>query len=920
MLLTPGTRLGPYEILSPLGAGGMGEVYRAKDTRLGRDVAVKVLPTHLSDQPEVRARFEREAKTVSSLNHPNICALYDVGKEGDIDYLVLELIEGDTLDAKLTRGPLPAPEALRLGAQIADALDRAHRAGVVHRDLKPGNVMLTRGGAKLMDFGLARATGLGGAGGGSSSVTLAQSPTIGRALTAEGTILGTFQYMAPEQLEGKEADARSDIWALGCVLYEMFTGRRAFEGRSQASLIAAILEREPVPVGETPSGSGVAPGSGASTIQSAPPHGIERLIRNCLTKDPEERIQTAHDVKLQLQGIAEGAGYSTSGMPISGASSAADLRAAAASAAPARAGVPLPLVAALGVVAVASLAGLGWFALRPQSPPIPPIRFRVDPPPGTTQAYWPRISPDGRYLLMQGDDSTGTTRAYVRPVDQTEAVPIPGTEGLQRAYWSPDSKEVVFMDGEELKRVPIAGGAPVVLQSVPNGADLSWGAKGMILIDGNLTDSLRVVAAGGGDIKPAAHIDRSADETGNAWPYFLPDGERFLFIGTRPDMPNGGNIRLGRLGSLDSKLLGKSDGRVEYAAGGWILFLRGTTLVAQKLDVGAGKLVGEPIRVADDLRIGGAQGHFSASHNGLLAFALNPGAVERMLHAADRRGTMDPIPIMQGSIDNTRLSPEGRRLLYQRSAGITGVGEIYVYDLDRHTDTRLTFSGETARDAQWSPDGHRFAFQQRMSPGTWTLRIGSADGLGVQDSIPYPVGNTLHLWQWPQDDSTLIVFTEQGRIAAVPLTGAARQPHALIDSTLRAYQGRISPDGRWLTFASGTPPNVHVYVHSLKGAPGRWQISTTSGFHPEWTRNGRELVYETVDGMLMGVDVEGDAGFRAGIPHPLFRLPMGSPSVGAKSWTASADGERFFLLAPPRNTTVAKLEVVTDFNSLVSRK
>src|SRR5690349_2062652 len=295
MLLEPGTRLGPYEILSPLGAGGMGEVYRAKDTRLGRDVAVKVLPEHLSAQPEVRARFEREAKTVSSLNHPNICALYDVGREGEIDFLVLELVDGETLEARLARGRVPTAEALRLGAQIADALDRAHRAGVIHRDLKPSNVMLTKAGAKLMDFGLARATGMAGPAGpsGATMGVLTQSPSVARALTAEGTLLGTFQYMSPEQLEGKEADARSDIWALGCVLYELFTGRRAFEGRSQASLIAAILDRDPAPIGEPPSGAPPVASAGGIT----PPSGIERLVRNCLAKDPEERIQTAHDVK-----------------------------------------------------------------------------------------------------------------------------------------------------------------------------------------------------------------------------------------------------------------------------------------------------------------------------------------------------------------------------------------------------------------------------------------------------------------------------------------------------------------------------------------------------------------------------------------------------------------------------------------------
>jgi hypothetical protein len=914
MLLTPGTRLGPYEILSPLGAGGMGEVYRAKDTRLGRDVAVKVLPTHLSDQPEIRARFEREAKTVSSLNHPHICMLFDVGKEADVDYLVMELIEGDTLEARLARGPLAPPEALRLGAQIADALDRAHRAGVVHRDLKPGNVMLTRSGAKLMDFGLARATGLGsGPPPGSSFVTVPHSPTMGRALTAEGTILGTFQYMAPEQLEGNEADARSDIWALGCVLYEMFTGRRAFEGRSQASLIAAILEREPAPVGERPSDAGVPAGS---TARTAPPHGIERLIRNCLAKDPEERIQTAHDVKLQLQGIAETAGLSTTGMAASGAHSTAGA-AAVHGAARAR-GVPVPVAAALGAALVLALGAAGWLALRPPPPGPPMLRFRVEPPPGTIEAFWPRISPDGRYLLIQTVDSLNAVRAWVRPMDQVDAVPIPGSDGLNRAYWAPDSREVVFMDGDDLKRVPIAGGAPVVLQKIPGGADLSWGSKGMILIDGGANDSLRVVPAGGGDIRPATRIDRAADEIGGAWPKFLPDGERFLFIGTRSDMGNGGNIRLGRLGSLDSKLLGRSDGRVEYAPGDWILFLRGTTLVAQKLDVGAGKLVGEPIRLADDLRIGGGNGHFSISTGGVLAIAYNTAGIERTLFAADRAGTMGRETLLQGPIFGVRVAPEGRRLLYQRS-GPAGLGESYVFDLDRRTDTRLTFTGDAVRNAQWSPDGRRFAFQGRIAPGLWTMRFGSADGLGVQDSIPYPRGNPIHLWQWSGADSTLITFTDGGRMTALPLAGSSRVPRVIGDSTLVSVHGRVSPDGRWLAYAGGTLPNVNVYVQSLRGEPGRWQISTRSGIHPEWTRGGRELLFETLDGKLMAVDIDATTGFQPGIPVELFNLPMRS-AFAQCSWAVTADGNRFYLLVPPRNAAVAKLEVITDFARLVGGK
>src|SRR5690349_4781922 len=452
MPLAAGDRLGPYEIVAPLGQGGMGEVYRARDTRLGREVAIKVLPQHLSEQPEVRARFEREARAVSSLNHPNICTLHDVGREGDVDYLVLELVDGETLEQRLARGRVPTAEALRLGAQIADALDRAHRAGVIHRDLKPANVMLTRGGAKLMDFGLARATaGPGGLAG--DAATLTQSPTMARSLTAEGTLVGTFQYMAPEQLEGREADARSDIWALGCVLYELFAGRRAFEGRSQASLIAAILEREPPPVGEPPSG---APPPAMSASRPVPPHGIERLIRNCLAKDPEERVQTAHDVKLQLRGIAEGAGLELSGVaPGTSTLAAAGGTAGALAETRSRAARAARIAwAGGGLVAVTGAALVAW--LWPAAHrTVPVYRFQLPPIPGSVDASWPRVSPDGKALLLMLTDSTGTASAAVRRLDQVEVHVIPGTQGLLRPYWSPDGKEIGFIANNQLQRVAL---------------------------------------------------------------------------------------------------------------------------------------------------------------------------------------------------------------------------------------------------------------------------------------------------------------------------------------------------------------------------------------------------------------------------------------------------------------------------------
>jgi len=906
MSIQPGARLGPFEITSLLGAGGMGEVFRARDTRLGRDVAIKVLPAHLSAQPEVRARFEREAKTVSGLNHPNICTLYDVGREGDIDYLVMELIEGETLADRLRLGPLPIADVLRFGTQVADALDRAHRAGVTHRDLKPGNVMITRAGAKLMDFGLARVTGLAGTAGSSGSAALTQSPTVAHPLTAEGTIVGTFQYMSPEQLEGREADARSDIWALGCVLYEMITGRRAFEGRSQAGLIAAILEREPAGIGEPPSSSGLATGGR--------PPGLDRLIRNCLTKDPEERIQTAHDIRLQLQGIAENVGLV--------ATSVVSAPAPVISHVHARSGA-LRLAWGIALVALLSTVGsVAWLYPRTRVPSPPSFRFRVAAIPNTVDTYWPRVSPDGKYLILQGTDSTGTKRAYVGQMNQIDAHPVPGTEGLQRAYWSFDSREVVFVAEGKIQRLALSGGSPFTVAAAPGGADLSWGSKGQILMDGQFTDSLRVVPAGGGDLKPASRIDRAAGEVGTAWPCFLPDGEHFLFIGNLAANNAGvGNIRLGRIGTLDSKLLGRSDGRVEYAPGGWVLFLRGPTLLAQKLDLDQAKLTGEPITLAENIRVGSAAGHFSISQTGVLAFSRQDEGNNLVLRAADRTGAITGPSLAVGTLINPKPSPDGHRLLYQVAGRSGTTGEIHVLDLDRATDTRLTFTGDRAVMPEWSPDGRRFAYVVRRTDGD-RLHIGAADGLGSQDSIQVPARlGGISLYQWSTADSRLLFSSATFNGFAVASEGPNRTPQPLPDSTLFLAQQQVSPDGKWLAYATGTSAtNVNVYVQSLQGPPGRWQISNKNAVRPRWTKGGREIIYEGVDGRLMAVDIDTQNGFHAGTPHALFALPKASSGIDQASWWCDADGERFYVVVPPKTRQAVIVEVVTAFNELVSRK
>ena len=434
MALAAGARLGPYEIVAPLGAGGMGEVYLARDTRLAREVAIKVLSPHLAAAPDARTRFEREARAVSSLNHPHICALYDVGRESGVDFLVLERIEGETVAARLTRGPLPADQLLRLGIQIADALDRAHRSGLVHRDLKPGNVMIAKSGAKLMDFGLALPTALPDSVG-DRSMAPTMSPSEAQPVTAKGTVVGTFQYMAPELLEGKEADARSDLWAFGCVLYEMATAKRAFEGKSQASLISAIMSSEPPPV---------------SRLAPLAPPALDRLVLACLAKDRDERIQSAHDVKLQLQWIAEG-------------DEPASARAAARPGWRTKAG----LIGA--AVALVGLSILGTLGLHRSSGDRDPVRFLMGIPPGQLSMGGPRVSPDGRMVAFVASDSSGESRIWLRPMGSLDSRPIPGTENAEPPFWSPDHKSVAFVVNGKLHRVAIAGGDVSTLADVGDG-------------------------------------------------------------------------------------------------------------------------------------------------------------------------------------------------------------------------------------------------------------------------------------------------------------------------------------------------------------------------------------------------------------------------------------------------------------------
>jgi Tol biopolymer transport system component len=884
MPLTIGAHLGPYEILAPLGAGGMGEVYRARDSRLGRDVAIKVLPEHHAASPEVRARFEREARAVSSLNHPNICSLFDVGSQDGTDYLVMEMLEGETLAHRLERGALPAAELLRIGMQISDALDKAHRAGLVHRDLKPGNVMLTKTGAKLLDFGLARAVSAPGGAGSATSL-----PTMTRPLTAEGSLVGTFQYMSPEQLEGKEADARSDLWALGLTLYEMATGRRAFEGASTASLIGSIMRDQPRPMSE---------------LQPLAPPALDRVVRQCLAKDPDERIQSAHDVMLQLQWVAEGGS---------------------------QAGVPAPVAArrrgrealAWTVAGVAALAALTLGAVlvlrRPAAPRV--TRHVIGLPREATNMGWPRLSPDGRMLAFVAADSSGTPRIWIRRLDMLEAHPLAGTEDAGRPYWSPDSKYLAYAAGDKLRKIAVEGGPSITIGDTPHGYDGTWGAKDVILFDGADADSIRGISATGGVLKPMTRLDRSKGERSHAWPSFLPDGRHFLFV-TNPNIQAQSMIKLGTLGSFEAKTLGKTDGRVEYAAPGYLVFMIEGTLMAQRFDPGSLSTRGEPFPLVENVSIGAGSGNFTTSADGTLAYRVEQATVKSQLlwFGRDGRPLGDAGP--PGAYRDLALSSDETRLAISVVDARTNKEDIWIRDLARGTTSRLTFETGDEIYPTWAPDGKRLAFASDQSGAGMYTYIRDASGVGATDSLPRSEGSERPR-DWSRDGRTLVteylVGSTSWDLWAYDLAGD-RKRTAVVQSAFPDRRARLSPDGRWLAYNSPESGRQEVYVIGFPGGGGKWQVSINGGQNPCWRADGQEIFYRAPDLAIMAVPVKTSPTFEAGEPKALFRSPIVEDGYSGYRWTARADGQRFLLNVPLGNTTGAEFVVVTGWASELQKR
>ena len=890
MALSAGTRLGPYEILSPLGAGGMGEVYRAHDTRLDRTVAIKVLPEALAADSQFRERFDREAKAISQLNHPHICTLYDIGSQDGTDFLVMEYLDGETLADKLAKGPLPLDQALRYAIEIADALDKAHRTGITHRDLKPGNIMLTRTGTKLLDFGLAKTDVPAMAG-----TSLSMLPTTPPSLTARGTILGTFQYMAPEQIEGEQADARTDLFAFGVVLYEMLTGKKAFAGKTQASLFGAILKEEPPPI---------------STIDPLTPPLLDRVVKKCLAKDPDNRWQTAHDLLDGLRWVAEGAHDLVAAAPAAGRAT--------------RERVAWTVVAVLAAAAIA----LGIPYLRSASSDVHPIRFSVSLPENArlNTNTVPVVSPDGRRVAFIANRVGGEALLWVRALDALEAQPLPGTENALVPFWSPDSRTLGFFAAGKLKTIDAAGGSVQSLCDAIDGRGGTWNRDGVIVFAPDATGGLFRVPAAGGQPTPVTTPDVTRSETAHRLPAFLPDARHFLFSASPSN-----TIWLGSLDSKETTRLLNADSQAQYAAPGYLLFGRQGTLFAQPFDAGRATLTGDAVPIAEQLAFGASVNYlgFSVSDSGVLAYRSGTPNTRTQLTWFDRTGkTLGPTA-QPGLYRNPTLSPDGTRVAVEATDPQSRTEDIWVVELARGVTSRFTFDPGNDIYPVWSPDGSRLMFGSDRESDVFNLYQKRADGVGSEQQVLKSPAEMVPN-SWSPDGRALVYRTRPGgssgvfNLGILPLVGD-RKPHLFEASRAVQVTGQVSPDGRWLAYHSLESGRYEVYVQSFPApGAGKWQISKDGGANSRWRGDGRELFYYALDGRLMAVLIAGSTGLEVGAAIPLFEARMlnGPVPLGGfkQQYDVTRDGQRFLLTVPLEETAASPITVVLNWTAALEKK
>ena len=848
----------------------MGEVYRAVDTRLDRSVAVKILPADYAGNAQLRLRFEREAKLISSLSHPHICTLHDVGETDGVSYLVMELLEGETLADRIARGPLPVAEVLSIGTQIASALDRAHRQGIVHRDLKPGNIMLTKTGVKLLDFGLAKS--------GALAFTSAHDATQHKPLTSEGTILGTFQYMAPEQLEGAEADPRSDIFAFGAVLYEMATGRRAFEGKTRTSLIAAIVQGQPAPI---------------SQIQPLTPRALERLIAACLAKDPDDRIQSAHDVLLQLRWITEGSAESEA--------------------------VTTPRKRSRAVwiavlLATALVAGLAGWALRREKP-WPSYAFTI---PTVSPSYRyigvVMVSPDGKRIAFRAADADGVVHLWVQSLDSFEVRKLEATRFANLVCWSADGKSIVFSTSGGLARISAEGGAAQPLASSITAASGDMNPDGVLLVATAESPIIRVDPATG-QRRPITKLDPRHQEFTHLAPRFLPDGKRFLFV-ARTSAPVEGAVKMrlyaGSIEEAETTYIGDVTSTVSYAEPGYLLFLAEGALMARPFDAKALRFTGEPRVIMDEVAGNVTSGVFSVSRNGVLV--ARPPRLQYTIRRVDATGKVEAQPIgTPNAMGNVRVSPDGERVAVALADIRKGTFDIWAYGLRRATQERLVVHAAHDQSPVWARDGSEVFFSSDRE-GYPDVYAAAGDGSGTVRHVIRGPGTQNPGDVSPDGKHLIYTSTMSGRFAGADLFTAT-----IADGQARPFaagprsQGdpRFSPDGRLVAYLSDETGRVEAYVRPYPG-PGRArQISTQGAERPAlWSRDGKTLYFATIT-RVFRVAIDPATGEPLGEPQLMFELPY---EMG--NWDVAPDGT-FVMALATEERNAPPLRVVTDWQRLL---
>ncbi|HTY42095.1 MAG TPA: protein kinase [Thermoanaerobaculia bacterium] len=882
MTLAAGSRLGPYEIVSPLGAGGMGEVYRARDTRLARDVAVKVLPSDRVSTPEARERFEREARTISQLSHPNVCVLHDVGREGNAEYLVMELLEGESLADRLARGPLALEQALRFAAEIAAALDAAHRKGIVHRDLKPGNVMVTKSGVKLLDFGLARDFARP-----SASNGLTEAPTVARDLTAEGSIVGTVAYMAPEQLEGRPADARTDLFALGAVLYEMLTGRKAFVGASQAALISAILTSEPPPL---------------SAVQPVTPPELDRLVRTCLAKDPADRWQSAHDVELQLRAIG-GSGATAAVAPVRPR---------------VRRGSLVPwAIAALGVVVAAVALVRGRRAPIP-APPL--IRFSVPPPADaafsnqTVENLVYDLSPDGRVLAFVAVSRDGVRRVWIRPLSESEPKALAGTEDARTVFWSPDSRSIGFAAKAQLRRIAVDGGAPVTICPVPGETGLSatWGNAGDIVFSSVQGEAMYRVAAAGGEAVKFLEPDRAQGVGRVNWPSFLPDGRRFLYLAR--SLTGASTVMLFEPGRPPRQVMAEAS-RTQYVEPDLLFFARDASLLATRFDERSGRVSGASIPVAPHVNYFASSGYaaFTAAKSGTLALQSRS-EVSRLLWF-DRAGRQLGAAGALGAYLDVAISSDGRRAFFSRGRPATGAFGIWALDPDTSAETPASPGPDTEIDPIPLPDGKTLIYSALRGRSPQLVRQDLASGK-VEELLPF---GQFQVPQAVSPDGRTLLYSQRGEqgifdLWVLPLE-AGGSPRLFVQSSFNKDSARFSPDGRYVAYLSAEGDSGAIYVTPFPGPGEKMRILPRQAETLRWIRTG-ELLFVSHDARLVSVPIRTDPSLQVGSPVDLFSFPDGKMW---RSFDVTPDGKRILAVVPEVDPSTLPLDVIVNWAPAAAR-